>query len=44
MIRHKSDTQWSDDQDIVYDPHRTRGGDKKRGFPDLASKSVATVW
>jgi hypothetical protein len=26
--------------DTVCDPHRTRGGDEKRGFPDLASKPV----
>jgi hypothetical protein len=25
------------------DPHHTRGGDEKRGFPSLASKPVATV-
>jgi hypothetical protein len=25
------------------DPHRTRGGDKKRGFSGLASKLVATI-
>jgi hypothetical protein len=27
----------------VCDPHHTRGGDKKRGFPGLASKSVTTI-
>jgi hypothetical protein len=26
------------------DPYRTRGGEKKHGFPDLASKSVAVVY
>jgi hypothetical protein len=25
------------------DPHHTRGGDKKRRFPGLAAKLVATV-
>jgi hypothetical protein len=30
--------------DAVCDPHRTRGGDEKRGFPGLASKLVAMVW
>jgi hypothetical protein len=30
--------------DVVYDPHRTRGGDEKRGFPSLASKPVAMVF
>jgi hypothetical protein len=29
--------------DVVCDPHRTRGGDQKRGFPGLASKLVVTV-
>jgi hypothetical protein len=29
--------------DIVCDPHRTHGGDEKRCFFSLASKSVATV-
>jgi hypothetical protein len=27
----------------VCDPHHTRGGDEKHGFPGLASKLVATV-
>jgi hypothetical protein len=26
--------------DVVCNPHHTRGGDEKYGFPDLASKSV----
>jgi hypothetical protein len=30
--------------DAVCDPHHTRGGDEKHGFPGLASKPVATVW
>jgi hypothetical protein len=29
--------------DVVCDPHHTRGGDEKRGFSGLASKSVAMV-
>jgi hypothetical protein len=29
--------------DAVCDPHRTRGGDKKREFSGLASKLVVTV-
>jgi hypothetical protein len=29
--------------DVVCNPYHTRGGDQKCGFPDLASKSVATV-
>jgi hypothetical protein len=29
--------------DAVCNPHGTRGGDKKHGFPGLASKPVATV-
>jgi hypothetical protein len=28
----------------VCDPHRTRGADEKCGFPDLASKPVATIY
>jgi hypothetical protein len=28
--------------DVVYDPHRTRGGDEKCGFSGLASKLMAT--
>jgi hypothetical protein len=27
----------------VCNPHRTHGGDEKRGFPDLASKPLAMV-
>jgi hypothetical protein len=30
--------------DIMCDPHRICGGDEKRGFFDLASKPVATVY
>jgi hypothetical protein len=30
--------------DAMCDPHHTRGGDKKRRFPGLAAKLVATVW
>jgi hypothetical protein len=30
--------------DTIRNPHHTRGGDEKRGLPDLASKLVATVW
>jgi hypothetical protein len=30
--------------DVVCDPHRTCGGDEKRGFSGLASKSVAMVY
>jgi hypothetical protein len=29
--------------DVVCDPHRTRGGDKKREFSGLASKLMAMV-
>jgi hypothetical protein len=29
--------------DVVCNPHYTRGGDVKRGFPGLAPKSVAMV-
>jgi hypothetical protein len=29
--------------DVVCDPHHPRGGDEKRGFSGLASKSVAMV-
>jgi hypothetical protein len=29
--------------DAVCDPHRTRGGDEKRGFSGLASKSMTIV-
>jgi hypothetical protein len=46
MIRYKSGTRWSDDRevgDVVCDPHRTRGGDKKRRFSSLASKPLVTV-
>jgi hypothetical protein len=46
MIRHKSSTRWSDDLrsgNVMCDPHRTGGGDEKRGFSDLSSKPVATV-
>jgi hypothetical protein len=30
--------------DVVCDPHRTCGGDEKREFSGLASKSVAMVY
>jgi hypothetical protein len=29
--------------DVMYDPHRTHGGDEKHRFSALASKLVATV-
>jgi hypothetical protein len=30
--------------DVMCDPHHTRGGDEKRGFFDLASKLLVTVY
>jgi hypothetical protein len=30
--------------DALCNPHCTRGGDEKRGFPSLASKPVAIVY
>jgi hypothetical protein len=46
MIRHKSVTQWPGYRrlgDAVCDPHHTRGGDEKRGFPSLGLKTGGTV-
>jgi hypothetical protein len=45
MIKHESGTGGRTigrSGDVVCDTHRTYGVDKKRGFPSLASKLVAS--